>query len=82
MPISPSASLIHALSFPTRPAGTEPNAAVNKADAARAAARAAFQAAQQNKPAAETTAPKPVEPAPASEPGKLRPRGSIVNITV
>ncbi len=82
MPISPTSSLIQALSAPARPTGAEPGVPAGKAEAARAAARAAFQAVQQNKPAAETSAPKPVDPTPAAEPGRLRPRGSIINITV
>jgi hypothetical protein len=84
MQIPPSASLLHALSHPARPAGTEPAVPADKAAAARAAARAAFQAAQlqQQEPAAPVTAPKAVDPAPAAEQGRIRPRGSVVNIVI
>jgi hypothetical protein len=86
MPITPTSSLIQALSYPARPAGAEPpESPAAKLDAARAAARAAFQAAagqQGSKPAADSTAPKPVDPTPVTENGRIRPRGSVINIIV
>ena len=95
MQISPSTSLLHALSRPADPA-TAPRPNAGNADAARAAARAVF--AQIKAPSAAAPgliqgfsgpqqAPSPQQagaPAqlPAIPPTKPMPRGSFLNILV
>lgn len=86
MQVPPSTSLLHALS---RNAESSAPAATSRAEAARAAARAAFQNVKtpaqstQLAPAMQQqTAIAPAAPANPSQPGRILPRGSVVNIVV
>lgn len=86
MQVPPSTSLLHALSrLPDSPA-TSGAAAPSRSEAARAAAKAAFQNLKTPAPIApQTAAPAPVlavQSAPSAAPGKILPRGSVVNIVV
>ena len=103
MQIPPTASLLHALSrvndpaaarqaAAPRPQGAEPSKPVTTPEAARAAAKAAFdafragQAAQANavraQPAVQPAQPTATTVAPAPQPTKVVPRGSLLNMLV
>ncbi len=104
MQIPPTASLLHALSrvndpaasrAPTTqraPAATDPAKPVTTPDAARAAAKAAFdafragQAAQANavkaQPVVQPAQPAPVAAQPTAQPTRIVPRGSFLNMLV
>jgi septal ring factor EnvC (AmiA/AmiB activator) len=86
MQVPPSTSLLHALSRVSDPSAP---AAPSRAEAARAAAKAAFQnvknpaASTQVVPAApQQNSVAPATQASASQPGRILPRGSVVNIVV
>jgi hypothetical protein len=84
MQVPPSTSLLHALSrLPDSPA-TSGAAAPSRSEAARAAAKAAFQNLKTPAPIAPhaAAAVPATQPAPNAQPGKILPRGSVVNIVV
>jgi hypothetical protein len=101
MRIPPTASLLHALSRVNDPAASRAAATqrapgdakpVTTPDAARAAAKAAFdafragQAAQANavkaQPVVQPAQPTPVAAQPTAQPTKIVPRGSFLNVLV
>jgi hypothetical protein len=86
MQVPPSTSLLHALSRTAEPSAP---AATSRAEAARAAAKAAFQnvknpaaSTQLAQAASQQTAVAPTAQASTSQPGRILPRGSVVNIVV
>lgn len=98
MQIAPTSALLHALSrvgenapaqAPRQPVSprpdtaTDPTRAVTTPDAAKAAARAAFQALRPAQPVPVTavTQPQPLA-TPPQQPAKQLPRGSFLNLVV
>jgi hypothetical protein len=86
MQVPPSTSLLHALS---RAAESSAPAATSRAEAARAAAKAAFQnvktpavSTQIAQAAPQQNSVAPTAQALTSQPGRILPRGSVVNIVV
>jgi hypothetical protein len=81
MQVPPSTSLLHALS---RVSDSSAPAAPSRAEAARAAAKAAFQNVKTPLPQVAQAVPQQnaVAPAATSQPGRILPRGSVVNIVV
>jgi hypothetical protein len=84
MQVPPSTSLLHALSRVSDPSAP---AAPSRAEAARAAAKAAFQNVKTPSTQVAQAVPQQNAVAPAastapSQPGRILPRGSVVNIVV